>query len=89
MIAMVNGSPTLEIVLVSVVYAVAQLIDIVFIIPLVVAKIVDLHPVAVVVAIIVGAQIMGILGMIISIPVASALKVTLGTLYQHMTDDRV
>ena len=89
LIAMVNGSPTLEIVLVSMVYAVAQLIDIVFIIPLVVAKIVDLHPVAVVIAIIVGAQIMGILGMIISIPVASALKVTFGTLYQHMTDDRV
>lgn len=89
MIAMVNGSSTLEIVLVAIVYAVAQLIDIVFIIPLVVAKIVDLHPVAVVIAIIVGAQLMGILGMIISIPVASVLKVTLGTLYQHMTDDRV
>lgn len=89
LIAMVNGSPTLEIVLVSIVYAVAQLIDIVFIIPLVVAKIVDLHPVAVVIAIIVGAQLMGVLGMIISIPVASVLKVTLGTLYQHMTDDRV
>lgn len=88
LIAVINGEPTLTIFLVALVYFTAQLIDNLFIIPIVVAKIVDLHPVTVIVAIIIGAQLLGIIGMIISIPVASALKVTLGTVYRHMTDFR-
>lgn len=68
------------------VYGVAQLLDILFIIPLVVAKIVDLHPVSVLVAIIVGAQFFGVLGMLIAIPVASAIKVTTQTIYRHVTE---
>lgn len=70
------------------VYFVAQLIDIVFVIPLVVAKIVDLHPVTVVVMIIAGAEVAGILGMMISVPVASAAKLTFNALYSHLTNFR-
>ena len=69
-------------------YAIAQIIDIVFIIPMVVAKIVNLHPVFVVVVIIIGSQLMGILGMIISIPVASALKLTFTAVYDHLINFR-
>ena len=68
------------------VYGVAQLLDILFIIPLVVAKIVDLHPVSVLIAIIVGAQFFGVLGMLVAIPVASAIKVTTVTVYRHVTE---
>lgn len=68
------------------VYGVAQLLDILFIIPLVVAKIVDLHPVSVLISIIVGAQFFGVLGMLIAIPVASAIKVTTLTVYRHVTE---
>ncbi len=75
-------------VLISSVYLIAQLVDVVFIIPLVVAKIVDLHPVTVVVMIIVGAEVGGILGMVISIPVASAIKLTFKALYSHLTHFR-
>jgi hypothetical protein len=46
-------------------------------------KILDLHPLTVILVIILGAQILGVLGMIISIPVASAMKVTLQTAYRH------
>lgn len=70
------------------VYALAQVLDIVLIIPLVVAKIVDLHPVTVVLVVIVGSQALGILGMIISIPVFSAFKVSLSAIYKHLTDFR-
>lgn len=87
-IAMINGESALGITLVICVYLIAQLIDAAFIIPVVVAKIVDLHPVTVVVAIIAGAQLLGVVGMLISIPVASVLKVTLGTVYRHLTDFR-
>jgi putative permease len=55
-------------------------------VPFLVAKIVDLHPVTVIVAILIGSQLMGILGMIICIPVVSALKVTSMALYRHFTD---
>ncbi|MCB0357086.1 MAG: AI-2E family transporter, partial [Bdellovibrionales bacterium] len=47
-----------------------------------------LHPITVVVAMIVGAQLLGILGMIISIPVASALKITITSVYQHLVEFR-
>ncbi|NJL24405.1 MAG: AI-2E family transporter [Calothrix sp. SM1_5_4] len=87
-IALVNGYTGLDVALLSTVYIVAQLIDAGVLIPLLVAKIVDLHPVTVIVVIIAGAQMMGILGMIISIPVASTLKVTVGTIYRHLIDTR-
>jgi putative permease len=88
LISFVNGQTGLEVLLMAMVYIVAQLIDAGFLIPLMVAKIVDLHPVTVIIVIIAGAQVMGILGMIISIPVASTLKVTVGTIYRHLIDTR-
>lgn len=70
------------------VYFIAQLIDMVFIIPFVVARIVNLHPVTVILVIIIGAQVMGILGMVISIPLASAAKLTLTAVYNHLLEFR-
>ncbi len=87
-IALVNGHSSLGVFLVATVYVTAQLIDAGILIPLMVAKIVDLHPVTVIVVIIAGAQVLGILGMIISIPVASTLKVTVSTIYRHLIDTR-
>ncbi len=84
----VDTSPTVTLLFVTSVYFVAQLIDILFVIPLVVAKIVDLHPVTVVVMIIAGAEVAGILGMMISVPVASACKLTFNALYSHLTSFR-
>lgn len=87
-VATANGYSSLSIAAVAAVYMVAQLIDAGFLIPLLVAKIVDLHPVTVIVVMIAGAQVMGVLGMIISIPVASTLKVTVSTIYRHLIDTR-
>jgi len=78
-----------QLILVGVVYALGQLIDMIFIIPLLVARIVDLHPVSVILSVILGAKILGVLGMLISIPVASSLKVILVNVYRHLTDDVV
>lgn len=85
-ISLINGSSPFDLFLVSLPYLIAQVVDIFVIIPLVVAKIVDLHPITVVVSFIVGAQLLGVLGMIIAIPIASALKVTLYTFYRHLVD---
>lgn len=88
-IAFVNKDTNMTILLMSSVYFVAQLIDTVVIIPLVIAKIVNLHPVTVVIVIIIGSQLMGVLGMIISIPVASAIKVTSSAIYNHIIGFRI
>jgi putative permease len=88
-VAMVNqeGSSS-TIALVGLVYLIAQVVDMLFIIPLVIAKIVDLHPVTVVIVIIIGGQFMGVVGMIISIPVASVIKLTFTVFYNHVVDFR-
>ncbi len=88
-IALVNGYSGFDILLLFSVYAVAQLIDAALLIPFFVARIVNLHPVTVILVIIAGAQFMGVLGMIISIPVASTLKVTFETIYRHLTESRL
>lgn len=85
-IALINGAPAFDMILLLIAYGTAQVIDIVFIIPLVVAKIVDLHPVTVVVVIIIGSQVLGIVGMIISIPVASACKLIGNAVFTHVLD---
>ncbi len=83
-IAIINQEPSLSVLLMSMVYFIAQLVDIVFIIPLVVARTVNLHPVTVIVVFIIGANVMGVLGMIISVPVASVLKLIFYTVYDQL-----
>lgn len=85
---MIATTMSWNLIIVTSIYFFAQLVDIVFIIPFVVAKIVNLHPVTVVIVIIIGSQVMGILGMMISIPVASAMKLVFQTFYRHLTEAR-
>lgn len=88
LVGFINGAPSADFTGLLIIYIGAQVIDSALIVPFLVAKIVNLHPVTVVLAIIVGSQTMGILGMIISIPVASALKVSAQSIYAHVTDFR-
>ncbi len=87
LIAFVNAGLGAKLFFVVLVYVAAQLIDIFFIIPLVVARVVDLHPITVILAVILGSKALGILGMLISIPVAAAIKVIVVSIYRHLTDD--
>ena len=84
-IALVNDYHALDLTIVIGVYFIAQLIDNGILIPILVARIVNLHPVTVVLLVILGGQFMGILGMIIIIPLANALKVTFLSVYEHLT----
>lgn len=88
LIAMANSSSTTEILLMVLLYVLGQVLDTLILVPFLVARIVNLHPITVIVSIIMGAQLMGILGMIICIPFVSTLKVTLNSIYRHMTDFR-
>lgn len=88
LIALANGADPSQILLVISVYVLSQILDAVILVPFLVARIVNLHPVTVILSIIVGAQLMGIIGMVICIPVVSALKVTMMAVYKHVTDFR-
>jgi len=69
---------------VAMIYIVANVIDLAIIFPILVSKIVDLHPVLVVLSVILGSQFMGVMGMIISIPVAAALKLIVEELFREL-----
>ncbi len=86
--AAITDSTGLNLLILTSIYFAAQLVDIIFVIPLLVAKIVNLHPVTVIIVIIIGSKLMGILGMVISIPVASASKLTVQAFYDHILEFR-
>jgi putative permease len=66
---------------VSLVYVFANVIDIVVIFPIVVANLVNLHPLLLIAVVAIGQQYYGLVGMLISIPIATACKVILSELY--------
>ena len=65
-------------------FVIANAIDIAIVFPILVSKIVDLHPIIVVGSVILGSQMLGILGMIISIPVAAAVKLVALDIYESI-----
>ncbi|MDO9181176.1 MAG: AI-2E family transporter, partial [Bacteriovorax sp.] len=79
-------SPTMGAVLIL--YAVANVVDIFFVFPFLVSKIVNLHPMIVAVSVIVGSHYMGITGMVISIPVVAAIKLIITEIYNEIYTER-
>lgn len=72
-IAFVGGGPTLGLLTVAL-YAIAQQFENHLIYPLVVTRVVGVPPLLVILALIVGAELAGFLGIILSVPVAAALQ---------------
>ena len=70
------------------IYLIANIVDTVFIFPVVVAKLVDLHPLILIVIVMVGQQYYGLIGMLISIPIATALKVIIQKVYSAVYQQR-
>jgi len=66
------------------IYAVANFIDVALVFPLLVSRIVNLHPLLVVISVIVGGEAAGLVGMIISVPVVTFVKLVLGNLHQSI-----
>lgn len=69
-------------------YAVANAVDVFFVFPFLVSKIVNLHPMIVAVSVIVGSHYMGITGMVISIPVVAAIKLIITEVYNEIYTER-
>jgi putative permease len=69
-------------------YFVANIVDIFFVFPFLVSKIVNLHPMIVAVSVIVGSHYFGITGMVISIPVVAAIKLIITEIYNEIYTER-
>jgi putative permease len=85
LVALLYKDPSVSLLAMSVVYLVANLIDMVLIFPLLVSKIVNLHPIIVVVSIIVGSQLAGIVGMIVIIPFIAFFKLLFKEIYSDLS----
>lgn len=73
---------------VLILYTVANIVDIFFVFPFLVSKIVNLHPMMVAISVIVGSHYMGITGMVISIPVVAAIKLIITEIYNEIYTER-
>lgn len=83
----IGGDGTTELLTsILIVVAIAQMIDNFLIQPIVISGSVSLHPIVVVGAVTVGGTALGLVGMLIAVPIAAILKVTIQTLYSSMKD---
>jgi predicted PurR-regulated permease PerM len=64
-------------ILTVIVIAIVQFIDNVYLQPFLIARLVDQHPLIVIATTLLGAQLMGIIGMVLAVPIYSILKIIL------------
>ncbi|MFL2540811.1 MAG: AI-2E family transporter [Candidatus Latescibacterota bacterium] len=74
---------------VVIVFLIIQMIDNVIIQPTVVAKSVEMHPLVILFVVMVGSQLMGIIGMLIAVPLTGILKVSGQTVYEGVRGYRL
>jgi predicted PurR-regulated permease PerM len=69
---------------VVVVFLFVQIMDNVFVAPVVVARSVNLHPLIVIFVVLVGSQLFGAVGMILAVPATAVIKVSAQTIYEGL-----
>ena len=67
---------------VIIVFAIVQLVDNVFVAPMVVGRSVNLHPLLVIFAVFVGSELFGAVGMLLAVPTTAVIKVAVRTIYE-------
>ena len=87
-VALATGGGLAMVTKVIVMFLVIQLIDNVLIQPTMVAKSVELHPLVVLFVVMVGSQLMGIVGMLIAVPLTGIAKVSVQTIYEGVRQYR-
>lgn len=80
-VAIINGADIYLVVYIAAAFGIIQLNDNIVMQPLVLSKSVNLHPLIIVLAILIGGKFFGILGMFLAVPAAGILKVTSSEIY--------
>ncbi|HLT22168.1 MAG TPA: AI-2E family transporter [Bacteriovoracaceae bacterium] len=83
-VALLSQNPDVSLVSVSIIYLIANAVDMVLVFPLLVSKIVNLHPILVVVSVLAGGQIGGAVGMIVVIPMVAFIQLLFKEIYQDL-----
>ena len=68
---------------VIIVFAIVQIVDNVFVAPMVVGRSVNLHPLLVIFAVFVGSELFGAVGMLLAVPTTAVIKVSVRTIYEE------
>lgn len=69
---------------VVIVFLFVQIMDNVFVAPVVVARSVNLHPLIVIFVVLVGSQLFGAVGMLLAVPATAVIKVSAQTIYEGL-----
>ncbi len=83
LIAFFQFGDILHLVLVLGVFTIGQMLESMIFTPLLVGDRIGLHPVAVIFAILMGAQLFGFVGMLLALPLAAIIKVLISTVHQR------
>lgn len=83
-IGLVDQNPDTTLGAMVILYIIANMVDLALVFPLLVSKIVNLHPMIVIISVIVGSQFGGAIGMIISIPMAAFIKLLFQEVYRDL-----
>lgn len=83
LIAFFQFGDVLHLVLVLGVFTIGQMLESMIFTPTLVGDRIGLHPVAVIFAILMGAQLFGFVGMLLALPLAAIIKVLIATLHQR------
>jgi putative permease len=84
-VALLSQDPNVSMAGMLVVFLLANLFDNILVFPLLVSKIVNLHPIVVVVSVLVGSQIGGVVGMIVIIPFIAFFKLLFKEIYKDLS----
>jgi len=85
--ALFNGSSTLLAIAVGLAYFSLRQLEDIFVIPNVVGKVMELHPLVVLFALTAGSYLAGILGLLIAVPIAAVVKVYLRFVHQKLIEE--
>jgi putative permease len=84
-VGLVSNDPNISLFGMSMVFLVANLVDMVLVFPLLVSKVVNLNPMVVVMSVIVGGQLGGVVGMIVIIPFIAFFKLLFQEIYKDLS----
>lgn len=83
-IGLVDQNPDTTLGAMIALYIIANVVDLALVFPILVSKIVNLHPMIVIISVIIGSQFGGAIGMIISIPMAAFVKLLFVEIYRDL-----
>jgi predicted PurR-regulated permease PerM len=73
-VTLVNGGSMITIIYIIIAFAIVQFIDNMIVQPIVLSKSVDLHPLIIVFAVLIGGKFFGLLGLLLAVPAAGMIK---------------